>query len=838
MNKIARALLEVRPAHLAAAPHPSRLSAAISAILLAGVSGAVDAQQANQALDEVIVTATRRDSSIQGIPYSISAISSTALQDSHVQSLADLTKLIAGVSFVDQGPTSRSNFVLRGINANGTDHPSTNTVAPVSTYVGETPLLLALHVDDLDRVEVLRGPQGTLYGSGSLAGTIRFIPKKPDFKGVHADLEGDVGSTTEASRPNGSVRGMINIPLSDTLGFRASGGYQHYAGFINENYIVKLRDPSTAKNSPIGIPVSADPNNPLLGPMEFTPLKDVNGADLWQARASLYFKPSDAFSALITYYHQEDRTRGEQAVSPYFSGSVDTPPASNIYYSPQYPVLFPTGGVVFPQNGTYDANNSFRLSENRKTDLASADLSGDFGFASITSSTSFYKDRGASITDNTGLLTLYPDFYGFLPRMVDYQSNRDEHKGFVQELRLVSRPGDAFDYVVGLFYQHLKEESGELQWIPGQTLYGTLVGNPGGNADTLGDVNAIGSTRTDFKDRAVFGELTYHITPAWQVTGGARFFKQDFNLDTQTAFPFCGIFCGDALGNTVVVKGYSVNDHIFKLNTSYKVSNQLNVYVNYAEGFRRGGSTGIPTTGPFAGNPALLVYTPDKTKNYEIGAKGALGRINYSAAVFYIDWQNFQVDATAISSGIPIAVNGPKAKSKGVELELSGSITHGLTYQLGFSYAKAQVAQSFEVFDLTTSQDLVAVVSGKSGDPLPNAPKTSATLALDYTHALPMADGWDVRWHVNGAYRSSTLSKLASTDPAASPPFEISSFSLWDASVNLSNRGGVYASLYAQNIFNQLAITGGQDRGTVGVRAERFFIGRPRTVGIRVGYKF
>lgn len=834
----ARGLFHTYPVFFASIPHPSGLRAAISAILLTGASGAVHAQIADQGLEEVIVTATRRDSSILDIPYSISAISSTALQDNRVQSLADLTKLIAGVSFVDQGPTSRSNFVLRGINANGTDHPSTNTVAPVSTYIGETPLLLALHVDDLERVEVLRGPQGTLYGSGSLAGTIRFIPKKPDFTGVHADLEGDMGRTAEASRTNGSVRGMINIPLGDTVGLRASGGYQHYAGFINENNIVKLGDPSTAKNSPIGVPVSADPNNPLLGPMAFTPLKDVNGADLWQARVSLYFKPGDAFSALVTYYHQEDRSRGEQAVSPYFSGSVDTPPASNPYYSAQYPVLFPTGGVVFAQNGTYDANNSFKLSENRKTDLVSADLSGDFGFASITSSTSYYKDRGTSITDNTGLLSLYPDFYGFLPRMVDYQSNRDEHKGFVQELRLVSKAGSAFDYVVGLFYQHLKEDSGELQWIPGQTQYGTLVGNPGGNANTLGDVNAIGSTKTDFKDRAVFGELTYHVTPAWQVTGGARFFKQDFSLNTQTAYPFCGIYCGDALGNTVVVKGYSVNDHIVKLNTSYKVSTQLNVYANYAEGFRRGGSNGIPTTGSFAGNPDLLVYTPDKSKNYEIGAKGTLGRLTYSAAVFYIDWLNFQVDATAISSGSPIAVNGAKATSKGVELELGGPIVQGLSYQLGFSYAKAQVAQNFQVFDLTTSQELVAVISGKSGDPLPNAPTTSATIALDYRHALPLPEGWDVRWHVNGAYRSSTFSKLASTDPAASPPFAISSFSLWDASVNLSNRSGLYASLYAQNIFNQLAITGGQDRGSVGLRAERFFIGRPRTIGIGLGYKF
>lgn len=817
---------------------PRALPAAISLALLGASLSAAAAPATDVGLEEVIVTATRRDATIQDIPYSISALSASVLQDNHVQSLADLTKLIAGVSFVDQGPTSRSNFVLRGINANGTDHPSTNTVAPVSTYVGETPLLLGLHVDDLERVEVLRGPQGTLYGSGSLAGTIRFIPKKPDFTSVQGEVEADLGRTAQADQPNGSFHGMLNLPLSETLALRASAGYQHYAGFINENYIVKLGPPSSAQNSPIGIPVSGDPSNPLLGPMVFSPLKDVNTADLWQARAALYFKPSNTLSALLTYYHQEDRSRGAQAISPYFSGSVDTAPADNPYYSAQYPVRYPTGGVVFPKNGTYDANDSFKLRENRATDLLSADLSGDFGFASITSSTSLYKDKGNSITDNTGELSLYPSFYGFLPRMVDYQANTDTHQGLVQELRLVSSAGGAFDYVVGLFYQHLQENTGELQWIPGQTLYGTLVGNPGGNADTLGDVNVIGATKSDFKDRALFGELTYHLTPAWQVTGGARVFKQDFTLDAQTAFPFCGSYCGDALGNTAVQKSYAANDHIMKLNTAYKVSHALNLYANYAEGFRRGGSTGIPTTGPFAGNPALLLYTPDKTKNFEVGAKGTHGRLNYSAAVFLIDWQNFQVDATALSSGIPIAVNGAKARSKGVELELGGPLLPRLNYQFGFSYAKAQVAEDFQVYDLTTSQTPAAIVSGRAGDPLPNAPTTSATFALDYTQVYSALPGWDARWHLNGAYRSATTSKLASTDPAASAPFAIRGFALWDAAVTLRHRGGLSVDLYTQNLFNQLGITGGQDRGTVGLRAERFFIGRPRTVGLRIRYQF
>lgn len=810
-----------------------------------GMVTAGHAQEQGPTIDEVVVTATRRDTAIQDIPYSISAISAASLEDNHIQSLSDLTKMIAGVSFVDSGPGSRSNIVLRGVNANATNQQGNGgplrTVSPVSTYIGETPLFLSLQIDDIERVEVLRGPQGTLYGSGSLAGTVRFIPKKPDLSGFHASVEGDVGTMSETDQLNRFASGMVNIALNPSMGFRVAAGYEHYAGFIDENYIVKLGPASTAINSPVGIPVSADPNNPIFGGLVFSPRQNANDANLWHVRASFLFKPDEDFSALLTYYHQVDDSNGVQAHSPGFRGSVDTPPADNPYYSADYPVLYPTGGTVFPPNRNYDANDSFLLQQRRHADLASADLSYAFGFATVTSSTSYYKDVGHNVVDGTGLLTLYPDFYGFIPRMVDYETTSDEEKGVVEELRLVSNSGSRFDYVLGLFYQKIDSDIGELQWVPGQTYFGGLVGYPGANADTLGDVNVIGSTHTSFKDRAVFGELTYHLTGAWQITGGLREFKQDFSIRNSTAFPFCGPACSsidDNLGTTLTDKGYSVTSHISKVNTSYRISEAANVYFNYAEGFRRGGANGLPVSGPFAGNPALLVYRPDKTRNFEIGAKGAVGAMRYSAALFYINWNDFQVDATSIAAASAIAVNGGKARSKGVELELSGDIVHGLSYQLGYSYARAQVASDFTVYDLNTSGQLVGLVTSKSGDPLPNAPRSSVTAALDYTQPAPFLTNWTLRWHVDGNYRSSTLSQLVSTNPDNPPPFRIPGFSMWGASLNLASAGGLYTSLYVQNLFNTVGETGGQDRGAVGIRAEQFYVSRPRTVGLKVGYSF
>jgi iron complex outermembrane receptor protein len=828
--------------------HPRRrLTTAVvlgTGTTLFGVAAA-QAQSEPPSIDEVVVSATRRDTAIQDIPYNISAISASSLEDNHVQSLSDLSKMIAGLSFVDSGPTSRSNIVLRGINANATDQQGNtgrlSTVSPVSTYIGETPLFLSLQLDDLERVEVLRGPQGTLYGSGSLAGTLRFIPKKPDLTGFHADVEGDVGGVDETNQLNRFASGMVNIPLSSVTAVRISAGYQHYAGFIDENYIVKLGPASTAINSPVGIPVPANPNNPIFSGLVFDPQQNANDANLWHVRTSFLFQPSDEFSALLAYYHQVDDANGVQAQSPNFGGSVDTPPAQNPYYSPQYPVSFPTGGTIFPHNQEYDANNSFLLEQDRHADLVSADLTYSMGFASLSSSTSYYKDVGHNVNDGTGLLTLYPDFYGFIPRMVDYEIANDENKGFVEELRLVSATGKHFDYVAGLFYQRIDTTFNEMQWVPGQTYFGSLVGYPGANAATEGDVNDIEHDSTSFKDRAAFGELTWHLTDAWQVTGGLRFFKQDFSLEDSTAFPFCGPSCsniGDQLGTTLTQKGYSVHDHISKINTSYRFSDTLNTYFVYSEGFRRGGSNGIPVSGPFAGNPDLLIYKPDKTRNYELGAKGTVAGIRYSAALFYIDWNNFQVDETAIASGAQIAVNGSEANSRGAELELNGDITHHLAYTLGYTYTRAVVAKDFTVDDLDTSGSLVGLVTSKAGDPLPNAPKESATAALDYIHPAPILQGWNMRWHLDASYRSATLSQLLSTNPNDPPPFKIPGFSIWDASVNLASSSGVYTSLYVQNLFNALAETGGSDRGAVGIRAEQFFIGRPRTVGLKVGYSF
>ena len=400
---------------------------------------------------------------------------------------------------------------------------------------------------------------------------------------------------------------------------------------------------------------------------------------------------------------------------------------------------------------------------------------------------------------------------------------------------------------LGFFFQHLQGNNGDQQWLPGQTLFSNLAGVPGADP-AEGDVNFINTNTTDFLDRAIFGELTWHLTDQWQVTGGARFFKQDFSTASYSALPYCGSFCGTGiLGVTNVEGGYAVNSHISKLDTSYKVSNALNVYADFSEGFRRGGANAIPLSGPFEVSSALLVYKPDTTKNYELGAKGTLlGDINYTADVFFIDWNNFQLDTSSYYGGYPLAANGDKAHSKGVELSFDGKFGTHFSYALGYTYTVAQVADNFSIFDRLDdgTNNEAAIVSAQKGDPLPNSPKNSATLSLDYGHvAVPFSPDWMLRYHLDGNYRSATYSRLLSTLPDAPAPFVIGGFSTWNGSVDLMNTHGLSLSLYGQNLFNTLGITGGLDPGEAGPpptneRSAHYFISRPRTIGLRVGYKW
>lgn len=568
--------------------------------------------------------------------------------------------------------------------------------------------------------------------------------------------------------------------------------------------------------------------------------KDANDAAVWHVRTAFLWKPSDIFSVGVSYFRQHDKVSNPQQIFPGFAGGVtDTLPAANNPFSPNTagPINYPTGGTVFRPDSEFSLPVLAQQPSSRNTDLVSLELEADLGFASLSSSSSYYNDRQAPVLDvSAGIAQAYGAFYGFIPRLVDIDYTRNNLKGAVEELRLVSKGTNRFDYVLGGFYQNVKTDDWTTQYVPGQTYFDSISVGFSANPQ-IGDINFITHNATSFNDRAIFGELTWHVTNRWQVTAGGRQFWQSFSVNTFSELPYCGIFCGDnSLGDTVVNGASAVDNHIFKLNSSYEFAPRQMVYATFSEGFRRGGANGIPLSGPFAASPALLLYQPDETKNYELGVKGrALGQ-TYSLAAYYIKWDNVQIDGNSAAGGYGLVANGSRARSRGIEFELSGMPLPGLSYSVNYAYTDAQIDASFQVLDDFFGTP-APIISTQKGDPLPNSPKNSVSLTLGYEQPLP-ASGWRLLWHVNGSYRSAAQSSLVSLIPGNPEPFTIAGFSVWNASVTLHSERHYSAMLYMNNIFDSRAITGGVVGPREGPRGDYYFVGRPRTLGLQLTYSF
>src|ERR1700678_2828798 len=274
-------------------------------------------------LGEVVVTAQRRSESIQDVPYNISAVGGEALEQADALSINDLARVVPGLTTVDTGPAARdrtNNFTLRGLRTDspggGASGPALPglSVSPVSTYFGETPIFFPMSLQDVERIEVLRGPQGTLYGSGAQAGTIRFIPKSPEFDQFSGEVDAEGSHTENAPNANGSVHGVLNIPIADNLALRLVGGDDRMGGFIDEVGHWKF--------SPSGIPVPANPADQTSGPTIGSIERGANWSDQWIGRAALRWKASDAIDVELGYLHQGTQGGDSQLSNPTWQGGT------------------------------------------------------------------------------------------------------------------------------------------------------------------------------------------------------------------------------------------------------------------------------------------------------------------------------------------------------------------------------------------------------------------------------------------------------------------------------------------------------------------------------------
>ncbi len=839
----------------------STLTAAVMTALYGARAFGMDAAAAtdDSALQEVVVTASRRAVSAQDLPISITAVTGAALDQAGIQDIAGLAHSMAGVNFTDKGPfggVNGSTLIIRGLNSEATAGQlalASPVVPPVATYVDETPLFVNLRLQDLDHVEILRGPQGTLYGSGSLGGTIRFVQNAPDPSGFDAKVETGLSKTAHTHSVNDDMSGMLNLPVTDTFAVRLNASYTDDAGFINQPNLYVLNS--------AGIPVAANPASPLTSP----PLKysedGVNSYEYRTARVAALWKPNEDFRAQLSYYYQVASAGGFPYVATSSVAYTQPIRAANQPAGTTPPVLpqLYTSAVPPGVDSLSSATNSLETTRD-KVDLVALTLEGDLGFATITSASSFAHHNNQTDDDLTALYTnffFYQNFYGQNPRSFIQGKDQLDDKNWSQELRLASKTGGMFDWVAGAFFKRQQTYIQEHEFYPGYNDFynactaagGTQPDNSGVNPSQCGfgeygpetgttqidgvplvkDQTYIGDFETSFKDLAIFGELTWHMTDAWSLTGGTRLFKQTLSQAQQTGLLFDG---------PAFVANESLSDEwrraLWKINTSYQLDKNNLVYATWSQGFRRGGVNALPpseavldpTTGKnYVTPPALTRLQPDTADNYEIGVKGTLSnRVRYSAAIYDIQWHNIQEGVQLTPLVLPASLNIGEAFSRGIETEIFASVTEHLSAQIDYTYDETKLTSLNPLFVSPN----VSVPPPALGTPLPGTPKSSAAVSLDYGH-MPFAGG-EFLYAITAHYQSDVIPALSATVPI------VAGYTMLDTRLTYTHTHWM-GSVYLNNVTNNLGISAYSDPAIFGNRYQAV-VSQPRTVGFTVGYSF
>jgi iron complex outermembrane receptor protein len=744
------------------------LTSAIIAASAASAPAQVFAQQG--VLEEVIVSATRRAESVQDVPYNISAITGDDLAESGITTASELFRTVPGVNFVEQGPRSgvnNSNLIIRGINAEDPSRVSgpMQTAPVVSTYINETPIFVNLRLKDLERVEVLRGPQGTLYGSGSLGGSVRYIYNKPDFEEFYGEVSGGYSQTENGDGQNYETDLMLNIPVNDTFALRLNAGYVDNAGFIDQpRRYVRRADGSPDLDNGSTDPVG-DSANFFAGQPVYESVDGVNDAESTSARIAATWVPSDRFEANLSYHYQDDQVGGNQM---------------NSY------------GVY----GEDSLKNATVIAEpfEREVDVLALDVDFDMGFASFSASASTYQSEGEGSRDLTGFyeqLSFYESYYGTSPRPLIEDKSSFDDRGDVFEARLVSQGDGSIDWLAGVFYMDQEVDLGARQsyfgyhdystscFIETDTFggapcgFGTLFGfeETNGPLPITKDEAYLVLASNEFTDLGVFGEVTWHITDRWQVTGGVRFYDQEFKTSQVGGLEFVP---GGIDGRTLDSED---NGELFKVNTSYEIGENTNVYAVWSEGFRRGGANGIPNEvfGAPVNSKAFL-YEPDTTENIEVGIKGILlERYQYTLAYYDVEWDNLQSNLSCTFLALLCVVNVGEASSSGIEADLRGQLTDNFGVSISYTYNDSELknlsanAQEF-IDDGTLFADI------NVGGRLPGASEN--TFFLGATYEQNLANDMRLLYALNGSYRSEAESSLFTST------VQLDSFWLWNAGVS------------------------------------------------------
>ena len=850
------------------------------------VQQAQDGQVPDQT--EIIITATKREENLQNVPMSVQAIGTRRLDQLNISNFEDYTKQLPSVSYLTTQPGVTTVY-MRGVSAAGGTNAEGNHSGPlpqVGTYLDEQPVTtiggtLDIHIYDIARIESLAGPQGTLYGASSEAGTIRIITNKPELGVTSGRIDGEINSVAHGGM-GGKLEGMINLPIGPRIAFRAVAFYEHDAGFIDNVFGSRTYcgDTIYEGEGDDAVAVGCVHNGPTVTNAGLEK-KNFNDQDLWGGRAALKIDLDDNWTVTPTFMYQKLKTNGVFFYDPKIGDlKIDRfrkETSRDRFWQAALTIQGKIANFDVTYAGAYMDRPTFGIND----------------YAD-------YTDAYDQLYENVGGLYYYFALHdstgAFVSNPQQFIIGTNHFKKMSQELRFASPADKPFRVIAGAFYQVQKNFIHQDYRVDDLAPELSVNGFP----ETLW----LTQQKRKDKDYALFGEASFDVTPKITLTAGGRFYKYDNTLigffgfgrdpasgdfflpvgDTRpfTASPPNGAFSsktgviqcftesGQRLKDVLEAGGFSpllpasvsgspctnlavfedgelkpvrAKDHGFthRLNAQWKPQENLMFYATWSRGFRPGGVNRRVDVQP---------YDADFLTNYEIGWKTTFGPLRWNGAIFHEKWKQFQFAFLGENSFTEI-YNARDARINGLETDLS-YVSGGLTLNAAAAYTDAKTKGNICNKSGDPTPDCTAVFDGlddfvvaPSGTRLPITPKFKATGTARYS--WPVFS--DVKAHVQGSvtYRGSapsSLRTLIELVPAGSGNFQnpnefqgrLHSATLVDLFFGLDwQKWNIEA--FATNLFDKRIDI---SRQTACGSCTRALVvpGRPRTFGLRAGMKF
>ncbi|WP_020399680.1 TonB-dependent receptor [Kordiimonas gwangyangensis] len=751
-----------------------------STLILPHAANAADAE--DYELEEIVVTATKRASNLQDVPVAVQALTSKTLEDLNIKGFDDYINFLPTVSYVSFAP-GLAQVYMRGISSGG-DGVHSGSQPSVAVYLDEQPIttinnVLDVHVYDVARIETLAGPQGTLFGSSSQAGTMRIITNQPDPSGFAGGYDISLNKV-EHGEAGYSAEAFVNAPLSDTAALRVVGWYEDEGGYIDNVY-------GERQYAASGIEV----DNADYVEDDFN---DVRTAGM---RALLKVDLNDSWTVTPGVTYQNQKSRGSWAHRPDDLGDLK----------------FRTFGDEFANDEWIQGT----LTINGKIGDIDVVYAGAYLDRDNESSTdySWYAEYWEGLLADYGYDCLYYDELGGCADPTQHITGDEKFKRQSHELRL-SSPGDSrLRWIAGAFYQD-QEHDFDLRWVapdvPTGEDYSPVPGEP--------LVWITKQVRKD-KDRAVFGEVSYDLTDQLSATAGLRLYKLKNSLVGyygSASSTYCA--AQPCLDHPNLDKATKDDGATYKFNLSYKIDDDKMVYATYSKGFRPGG-VNRALTGVVA--PA---YEQDFVYNYELGWKTSFlnRRLRFNGAVYMLDWKNFQYSFLDFSiSPLTLITNVGQARTKGFEFDTVFAATERLTLSLSGSYNDAKLQEDYYQDD----DDLQnGVVSAPDGTRMPFVPKLKLTATARYSFEIGSLPAY---FQGSWSHTGESWNNLKVADRVLQP-----SYDLVNMAIGVEGDGWT-AEIFADNVTDERAVIYADQNNFVDFPV---YTNRPRRFGIRFGQRF